>query len=85
MPIKETDTDIIFVEILKKETLNDLLHFDGDCKNLYQKFGIKDNQNQIAEALTKLISTNIKANILQYIEALVGVSNDGDNKDGGKK
>jgi len=81
MAIKETETDIIFVEVLKKETLNDLLHFDGEGKDLFRKFGIKDNQNQIAEALTKLISTNIKANILQYIEELVG-QKDGDDNDG---
>lgn len=95
MPIKEDDNNIIFVEILKKETLKDLLHFDGESQTVFLKFGIKDNnKNQIADLLTKLISTNIKANILKYIEDLiestnpqkdVPIDNNTNNEDGVKK
>jgi hypothetical protein len=84
MAIKETDTEIIFVEVLKKETLYDLLHFGNENGQLLAKFGIKNDYNHIADALTKLISTNIKTNILQYIETLIETSN-GDDKNGDSK
>lgn len=93
MPIKEDDANIIFVEILKKDTLKDLLHFDGESQTVFLKFGIKDNnKNQIADLLTKLISTNIKANILKYIDDLIESTNpkdvpidDNNNEDDGVK
>lgn len=67
MPIKETETDVIFVETLKKETIKDLLHFDKEGNEFFEMFGLKNNLNHIADALTKLISANIKAYLLQYL------------------
>lgn len=82
MAIKETDTEIIFVEVLKKETLYDLLHFGNENGEILKKFGIKNDYNHIADALTKLISTNVKSNILQYIDELIEKSDNGDDSDG---
>lgn len=67
MPIKETDAEIFFVEKLNKETIKDLLHFDEDGKDVFD-LGLHPNLKLISESLTKLISSNIKACLTQYLE-----------------
>jgi len=77
MTIKETSTELLFVEVLKKETLHDLMKFDKD-KEIFVKFGIKTNGlDKIADAITKLMSLDIKANLLQYMEDVI--NNGGNN------
>lgn len=70
MPIHEKDDDYIIIETFKKSTLIDLMRFDGN-KAIFAKFGIKfNNMDKIADALTKLVASNIQANILSLLEDL---------------
>ena len=71
MPLKETNDEIIFVEVLKKSTIDDLMKFK-DNSSVLARFGIKgDGIDKLADALTKLISDSIKSSLLGYLEDLV--------------
>jgi len=81
MPFKETDKEIIFIEVLKKDTIADLVKFKKN--SIFSKYGVKiDGLDKLAEALTKLMSDSIKANLLEYLDDIIANDEEEENKKG---